>query len=214
MSDQQSVRVAIISAVAAIIVGLIAGSVALKNHAKTDETLKKVVIAEIVAGQAKDEAKQAVDLASSKGDCRDGSELSQQFFDRPIEVVPVVNGGRNDIDLRTAETSVRRLPDEVPQNAKFVQVLATITTGNANEPGDHRFLKVSSKANSSEDCSFYLYFRASIANSYAYNSSGSWLPIAPDRILSAAMISINDSPVTALPGNASATALLFVTAYR
>jgi len=107
------------------------------------------------------------------------------------------------------------MPKEVPPEAKFVQVLATVNTGNAQESGDDRFLKVTSKPkNSSKSCSFYLYFRTSKADSFAYNSGGEWLPIAADRNLSAAMISMGGTPANPLPGNASATARLFVTGYR
>jgi len=201
-------RVAIITGGFVVLTTLITSMVSLY---KADSAQGNSEAAKTVAVEAKVEATKAVNLATGESQCRDGSEFPQKFLDRPIGV----DGAGGEIDLNILEASVRFIPKEVPEDAKFVQLLATVTTGNAQESGEDRFLKVSSKSeDSSNDCSFYVYFRTFEGSFFAYTSSSTWLPIAPGRKISAALLSFDGTPANPLPGNASATARLFVTGYR
>lgn len=99
------------------------------------------------------------------------------------------------------------LPNDVPRSAKYIYALTTIRTGDAQVSGEG-FIIVTSVAREGSE-KLYSYVSPFGQSAYSYASNSAWMPISEDRKITARYVSD-----TQLPSDASATARVFVIAYR
>ena len=99
------------------------------------------------------------------------------------------------------------LPNDVPLSAKYIYALTTIRTGDTKTSGEG-FIIVTSVAGGGVE-KLYSYVSPFEQSAFSYASNSAWMPISDDRKITARYVSD-----TQLPSDASATARVFVIAYR
>jgi hypothetical protein len=100
------------------------------------------------------------------------------------------------------------LPQNVPKDAKYAYILVTVTTGNTFVSKDGFVVATSTSSLGVEK--IYAFVRTYRQEAISYTTSAAWMPISDDRQIHAEFT----SDAGALPGNASATALVHVIAFR
>ncbi|GEM_PF-1497730 len=99
------------------------------------------------------------------------AEPSADFWAVDIPMGTLPNGGQNH--------QVRRIPAQVPDNAREILVYAQVATGYV-KGGPHRF-RISVRVQGDREAAFYLYAVGLPQPSWAYNSDNVWLPMPQDR---------------------------------
>lgn len=188
--NDPSVKVALITVTGAVLVSLISTAATVYLAIRAKKSAENAQSSEETAKSSADEASRLAALLKVP-----------TFFPKEFEIGEVPMTGNVSEGVRL------KLPDVVPNDAKYVYVLATAKTGNTHGSREG-FLVVTSESRFGTE-KLYSYVFAFEQNAYSFTSNSAWMPVPSDRFLQAQY-----TPDTPLPADASATARVYILAYR